>query len=281
MNLDDFDNDNRISLMGKAAFFIVMIIALISLLRSAVSILSFIFIVSIFLLAYGKELINPYLNNKQRLQLEIGSLGISFVKLFIIVLRAKGQFTKHDLDILENYFTKEYNKEVGKDVKEFARKNFYLNFNQEFITNKISKQIKVKDKIQLISQLFHFCEHNGGLKPGQKKIISQIAKGIKLNTIYYQSIEDKYTQKQKNKKKQDYRQYRKSTCNLLNQAYHTLGLSSTVSNDVLRKTYRKLAKKHHPDKWHRNSMIERKKAKEKFQKINQAYSIIKKSRNLK
>jgi DnaJ-class molecular chaperone len=60
-----------------------------------------------------------------------------------------------------------------------------------------------------------------------------------------------------------------------------LGLTSTVSNRDLQKTYRKLAKKYHPDKWHRNNAMERQKAKEKFQKINNAYSIIKKSRNLK
>ncbi len=293
MNWDDFDKDTRISQMGKAAFLILMIIALISLLRDAVSIVTFILIIGIFLMAYGKELIKPYLGNELRLLWEIGDLGVSFVKLFIILLRTKGQLTNRDLDILENYFTKEYNKEIGLEVREFVKKNFYIRYNLTSITNNISYIIKGKEKIQLIHQLFRFCEYTGGITPAQKKIISKIAKGIKLNIIHFQNIENKFTQKKKRTKKQKkqgaqqnsqknyYRQHKQTTYSSLSHAYNVLGVASTVSNQDLQKTYRKLAKKYHPDKWHKNNAMERQKAKEKFQKINNAYSIIKKSRNLK
>jgi DnaJ like chaperone protein len=290
MNRNDFDKDKRISQMGKAAFLILMIIALISVLRNTISIVSFILITGIFLAAYGKELIKPFLGNELRLLLHIGNLGISFIKLFIILLRTKGIFTKRDLDIMENYFTKEYNKEIGLEVREFVKKNFYVRYSLNGITKNISLVIRGKEKAQLIHQLFLFCEYTGGLTPAQKKIISKIAKGIKLNIIHLQNIENKFAQKnektkkqstRQNSKKKYYRQHKHTTYSSLSHAYNVLGIAENVSNQDLQKIYRKLAKKYHPDKWHRNNAMDRQKAKEKFQKINNAYSIIKKSRNLK
>jgi len=60
----------------------------------------------------------------------------------------------------------------------------------------------------------------------------------------------------------------------LAEAYKTLGVSPETSDDEIKKTYKKLAIKYHPD---RNKEPD---AKEKMQKINAAYTLIKKERNL-
>jgi DnaJ-class molecular chaperone len=56
-------------------------------------------------------------------------------------------------------------------------------------------------------------------------------------------------------------------------AYQTLGLDLQASNDEVKKSYRKLAKKYHPDHNHDES------AKAEMLKINAAYALIKKERN--
>ena len=294
MNWKDFDNDVRISKIGKAVFLILIIVAGIALFRNTISVVALIMLLGAFLIAYGKELIMPYLSNELRLLWEIGDLGIAFVKMFIVLLKTKGSLTNRDLDILESYFTKEYNKEIGAEVRIFVQKNFYLRYNIISISRNISQVIRGKEKIQLIHQLFRFCEYTGGVTSAQKKIISRIAKEIRLNVIHFQNIENKFTRKRKakteqkkqssgqnSKQKYQYRRKQSTTYSSLSYAYRELGVVSTISNQDLRKVYRDLAKKYHPDKWQKKGTLERQKAKEKFQKINNAYSVIKKSRNMK
>lgn len=54
--------------------------------------------------------------------------------------------------------------------------------------------------------------------------------------------------------------------------YKTLGVSKSASKDEIKKAYKKLAKKYHPDKFTDNS--KKKEAEEKFKKINEAASVL-------
>ncbi len=67
----------------------------------------------------------------------------------------------------------------------------------------------------------------------------------------------------------------------LSQAYAILGVDSEVSDDVLKKTYRRLMSQHHPDKLVAKGLPDEmiKLANEKTSEIKAAYEAIKKSRN--
>ena len=59
-----------------------------------------------------------------------------------------------------------------------------------------------------------------------------------------------------------------------------LEISPDATDDEVRKAYRKLALKHHPDKVSTLGEDVRKAAEKKFQEINAAYETIKKQRGL-
>jgi DnaJ like chaperone protein len=63
-------------------------------------------------------------------------------------------------------------------------------------------------------------------------------------------------------------------------AYKVLGVTSSVSKEELKKVYRTLAKKFHPDKFHGKSEELITKAEEKFEEITRAYEFIKKQRKI-
>jgi DnaJ like chaperone protein len=63
-------------------------------------------------------------------------------------------------------------------------------------------------------------------------------------------------------------------------AYRILELESSVSNDEVKKAYRKMANKYHPDKVAYLGEDIRKAAGEKFRKVRNAYDTIKKDRGM-
>ena len=60
--------------------------------------------------------------------------------------------------------------------------------------------------------------------------------------------------------------------------YEVLGIDESASNDEVKKAYRKMAIRHHPDKFSQLGEEQQKAAKNKFQKIQEAYEHIKKGK---
>lgn len=67
----------------------------------------------------------------------------------------------------------------------------------------------------------------------------------------------------------------------LDSHYEKLGLASSATNDEVKRAYKKLALKYHPDRIQTNDPVEQKKANELFQEINSAYDTVKKQRGMK
>jgi DnaJ like chaperone protein len=64
------------------------------------------------------------------------------------------------------------------------------------------------------------------------------------------------------------------------QYYKILDISSSASDAELKKAYRKMAMKYHPDKLSELSEAQQKMGKEKFLKIQEAYEALKKERGI-
>ena len=58
----------------------------------------------------------------------------------------------------------------------------------------------------------------------------------------------------------------------MNDPYSILGVSSNASDDEVKKAYRELARKYHPDNYHDNPLADL--AQEKMKEINEAYNEI-------
>ena len=66
----------------------------------------------------------------------------------------------------------------------------------------------------------------------------------------------------------------------IDSAYRILEIKSTVSDQEIKKAYRRMAKKYHPDKVAHLGMEHQNGAEEKFKKVQEAYILIKKRRGI-
>jgi DnaJ like chaperone protein len=66
----------------------------------------------------------------------------------------------------------------------------------------------------------------------------------------------------------------------VNSDYKVLGIEANASEEEIKKAYRQMAVRYHPDKVAQMGEEYQKGAKEKFQKIQEAYENIKKSRGI-
>ena len=66
----------------------------------------------------------------------------------------------------------------------------------------------------------------------------------------------------------------------IDNAYTILEIISSATDDEVKKAYRTMAKKYHPDKLRSKDPALIKGAKEKFQNVQEAYEVIQKERNL-
>ena len=84
----------------------------------------------------------------------------------------------------------------------------------------------------------------------------------------FQSIYSSYNQREENTTQHKPKTRRKEL------AAQILGVSSSASKDEVKKAYRELAKKYHPDKLSTQSISQQKIAEERFKEIQLAYEIL-------
>ena len=120
----------------------------------------------------------------------------------------------------------------------------------------------LRQRTLLIQYLFGIAKADGHVSEQEETIIQRIANYFRISKIEYDQIKSMFYKDVSN-------------------AYKILGIGNDSSDEELKKAYRKMAVKHHPDKFNQSGEEQLKAAKEKFQKIQEAYEQIKKERGLK
>lgn len=193
---------------------------------------------------------------------QAGDFEISLLFLSAVVIKADGKILQKELDYVRNYFVQMY----GKDRANNAFKLFKGIINDTSLSTKeVCEQIRnhmtTASRTQLIHFLFDVAKSDGHVAEVEVKAIQTIANYLYINQASFDSIKAMFYDDEKS-------------------AYQILEIDSSATNDEVKKAYRRLVKKHHPDKLRHLGKEHLKGAQEKFQKIQEAYDNIKKSRNM-
>lgn len=198
---------------------------------------------------------------QQRGRATSGDFQISLLILASIVIKADGRVDQRELDYVRAYFVRMY----GKERANHAFKLFNGIIKKQISTRQVCLQIRQhmthSTRLQLLHFLFGIAKSDGQVTGSEEQEIRKIAGYLYINERDYTSIKAMFYDATEN-------------------MYKILEITKNATNDEVKKAYRKMAKKYHPDKLQGLGEEHKKGAKEKFQQIQAAYDQIKKERGL-
>ena len=131
----------------------------------------------------------------------------------------------------------------------------------EQICGDIKLRTQVEVRIQLMHYLFGIAKADGHVADVEIQILRRIANLLGIPNADFESVKNMF--------------YRD-----VNSDYTVLGIESSATEDEIKKAYRQMAIRYHPDKVAAMGDEYQKGAQEKFQKIQEAYENIKKQRGI-
>lgn len=189
-----------------------------------------------------------------------GDFVVSLLVCFAKVMRSDGRVLRSELNFVKRWLTENLDPKDAQNrlqmLKALLEKEVDLKSACIVINNSLTYEVR----LELVHMLFAIGLCDGELSEQEKLCIENISRLLKISSQDYTTICNMYF---------------KDT----DSAYKILQVESTASNEEIKKAYRKLCVKYHPDKVASLGEKIQKDAEQKFKKINEAYETIKKERN--
>jgi len=206
-----------------------------------------------------KEFQQQYQQTKK--QTLSGDFEISLLVLASIVIKADGKVDERELNFVRTQFVGMY----GKDRASYAFQLFKGVMKKQVSSRQVCIQIRQhmphSSRLQLLHFLFGIAKSDDHVSEIEVDEIRKMAGYLYINQYDFESIKAMFY-------------------NSSESAYKILEIDKSASDSELKKAYRKMVKKYHPDKLVGLGKEHLKGAQEKFQSIQAAYETIKKERGL-
>ena len=179
------------------------------------------------------------------------------------VMKADGKVLKIELDFVKRFFASQFGNRFTSEHLQIL-KNFLDSEKiplQEICAD-IRSRMPSEVRVQLIHYLFSIAKADGDVATNEMNVIQKIATMLGVSAVEFESVKNMF--------------YRN-----VDSDYKILGVESNVTDEEIKKAYRKMAISFHPDKVATMGEEYQKGAKEKFQQIQDAYEAIKKRRGFK
>lgn len=186
----------------------------------------------------------------------------SLMVLIAVIIKADNKILKSELNFVKRFLVQNYGEARSKEMLLLLRDLTKKQINLTEVTSQIRENMNYSSRIELINFLFNLANADNYLHPKELSIIHQIAKDFLISERDFISIKSMYIDDS-------------------DAPYKILGISPDASNDEVKKAYRRMAMKFHPDKVSFLNEKMKKTAEEKFKKVNEAYREIKKRRGIK
>lgn len=190
-----------------------------------------------------------------------GDFGMSLLVLVAAVMKADGKVVRSELDYVKQFFVRQFGPESAKQatllLKDILKKDIPL----RDVCLQIRNHMDYSSRLQLLHLLFNISVADSAIHPSEVEVIEKISSYLGVSSNDFRSIKNMFIPE-------------------TDSAYKILEIERSATNDEVKKAYRRMAMKYHPDKVSTLGEDIRKAADEKFRKVNEAYNKIKAERKL-
>ena len=188
------------------------------------------------------------------------SFLMSLLVLSASVIKADGKTTSQELATVRSFFGRNFGPQAADEAEDIIKELLQKDFNLYEVCGQIRSCMDYSQRLQL----FHYLVSLGacdGLLQSEIDVLEVIASYIGLSKSESDSI---------------LAQFRPSN----DSNYRILEITSDATNEEVKKAYRKMAVKYHPDKVATLGEDVQKAAEEKFKAVSQAYEAICRERGM-
>lgn len=218
--------------------------------------------------------------------------GTLTLLLAAAVIKADGRIYQKERDLVRKKFENDFGKITAaaymQKLEACLRKKVQINA----VCHHVNQQFTESEKIQILHFLVGIAVSNGILVRAERELLQKIAVLIEIPTNTFKAVlamftfQSQHSHNEKKSHKKEQKQDENTRSNVpktgpLERSYQILELSSKASDEEIKKAYRRLAKIHHPDRVIHLGESFQKTAKEKFQKLQEAYDLVKLTRGFK
>ncbi len=204
----------------------------------------------------GSQPYSTYTRSHIQSEFEINLLSLSAV-----VIKADGQISQRELDYVRVFFVQQFGKNRANTAfKIFNEKIKKHSLNLPDICNHLRRYTVYEMRLQILHFLFGIANADGRIHQAEENVLREIAKRLNLHQGDFESIKAMFSTKSPES------------------AYKILEVAPNAPETEIKKAYRQMVKKYHPDKLAGMDEAYIKGAREKFEKVQEAYEQIRKER---
>ncbi len=187
---------------------------------------------------------------------------LNLLSLCSIVIKADGQVSQRELDYVRQYFLSTYGKEKANAI--FRTFNDVIKkreISAQRICNYLNQRTRYEVRLQLLHFLFGIAQADGQISTAEINKLSELAGYLRIGRHDFESIKAMFVKSADN-------------------AYKILEIEKGATDEEVKKAYRRMAKKYHPDRVITENEAIKKGAEEKFKEVQKAYEVIQQERGI-
>jgi len=192
-----------------------------------------------------------------------GDFKMSLLVLMACIMKADGHVDKSELVVVKRFLVTNFGEQGALEALQILKNLLEQDINEDDVAMQISQNLNYSSKLELLHLLFNIAYADGEVVTSEMATIQRIANIFRIDRLDFESVKAPYM-------KHIDRDW----------AYKSLEIEPTATNEEIKKAYRNMAIKYHPDKVNDLGEDVKKSATEKFRSVNEAYENLKKQRGI-
>lgn len=187
--------------------------------------------------------------------------NVTLLVLSAAVMKADNQVKKSELDYVKRFFLQNFGQERAEKYIKMLREILEKEYNLYEVSQQVGRNMDYASRLQLLHYLFGIANSDGQVSPEELSVINLISDYMGITGSDFKSVKAMFIRETDN-------------------AYKILGIDPSATDEEVKRAYREMAKKNHPDLVGNLGEEVRQAAERKFQEINAAYEAIRKQRGM-